>query len=309
MKPLEILTKKEFGKNGKPIFKNQAEIVNSIFKIAEPDFKNIESLRAFLNQTINGERKLSEKLKKVLFQLLPERLEDKSNIVNVQNLLLESFESNYKKRSVSKITDLDQMLLRAKSADNILVITPEPAEIKDNKVSNQLKRELLEKIGILESTEKQAKFTFYFPHPLPDEIPSISFRFWKGLYDFMVSNGISNPIEKLSKINQGKNAKIEVYSIQRNLCWLPVVIYDIGRQSQRAFIVIYYNDESGQERTSVARLAGDTLKSWKDLIYNKLNDNKESITNDNNNEYEDNLICEVSFKSVIEDIQKNEGVY
>ena len=86
MTPSELLFKQLIDISGKQLFNSQTELVKEIISIKDSDWsnKNFNSVRAFVNQVVNGERKLSPNLKNAIEDLLVEKVgtEEAAQMIN-----------------------------------------------------------------------------------------------------------------------------------------------------------------------------------------------------------------------------------
>jgi hypothetical protein len=300
MKPTEILLEKRYGKENKPLFNSQLDIVQSVMEYDKSLFKTEESGRTFVNQVLNGGKKLSKKLRSVLYALVEKKLSDSVLFEKTKQDLEFAFEHTYQRGKESEESEFDKLAKRTTTADKIFITTPEPAEIKANDKANELKKELLERIGIIPDTfsSKLTEYVFCFPEGKKDS-GNIAFRFWKGLYEYAkVSLGILDIGDKLEKANQGKKPKIRVFEVPKQDCWLPVAVFDIDTRGESAFIVCYYDEG---KKTSVAIFEGEAFRSWKEYYYSKI---KPKIEQEITSPEIDTGIEELYFKDVRNDIEK-----
>ena len=110
MTPSELLFEKPFGKNNQALFGSQTDLVKEITKHDKSAWKdkNFNSVRAFVNQVINGERKLSEKLRAAIFLVLPPHIDNDNDLAfleeKIQTIFSEHFEAKkqLKKQPIAK---------------------------------------------------------------------------------------------------------------------------------------------------------------------------------------------------------------
>ena len=308
MTPSELLFKQLIDLSGKQLFNSQTELVKEIISLKNSDWsnKNFNSVRAFVNQVVNGERKLSPNLKNAIECLLIEKVGDEkaSEMINkIEKVFNDYFEDQKNKKSEGnskKTIDSNDFYLLEKRglvADKVLVTTREPGIVNNKTWSDEIKKQMLRKLGVI-STENinRASYHFYFPHP--DNSGNKAFQFWNNLYNFLSYElSISNPaqlINKLNSLNDSESPVLRVFHAPELLCSFPIIVYDINEFSEVAFTVFGYEDK-GIEKISTARIAPDYLWWWKESIYKQLipTENKDSIK-------------EVRFDNVFEDIKKNE---
>jgi hypothetical protein len=72
--------------------------------------------------------------------------------------------------------------------------------------------------------------------------------------------------EDIIKKNSGDEPLIQVFETNPSLTWLHVSAFDMVMPNEKAFVLCNY-EENGQKHTSIARLDGESYKSWKTYIY------------------------------------------
>ncbi len=310
MIPVEILFKEDLGKGGKPIFDSQTELVKEITSKEGSEWKGkkFESVRAFVNQVINGERRLSPNLKNAISLVIPERIGEKRTLEETMTLIEQSFNDYYEeKRGLKKSRTFSNNTLDANDfyllekrgllADTIFITTREPGIVNNQKWSNEIKLQLLGKLGLIEiDNVKIGKYKLFFP--ASKGLDNKVFKFWQELYTFMkYETKIPDTEQKLLDINSGENAKLKVFHAPPLLCSYPIIIYDLNTFPEVAFTVFGYIDK-GVEKISTARIAPEFLKWWKEGILPGL-----SLKNNSED------ILEIKFEKVLDDIKKNESLF
>lgn len=311
MEPSEILFKKQFGRGGKPLFDSQTDLVREITTAEGSEWKgkNFKSVRAFVNQVVNGERRLSPNLKEAISLVLPERIDPSQDANAIMNDIANAFEAYFnEKKSLKKgnlalskkIVDANDFYLLEKRglvADSVLVTSREPVLVNNGKWAREVKYQLLAKLGILEREDtREGRYTYIFPSP--DDYNNSAFVFWQRLFNFMkYENDIEDTELLLLEANEKENPPLRVFHASPILCSYPVVIYDLNSLSEVAFTLFGYEDK-GVEKISTARISPSFLNWWKEEIYPQLiRPNSEDA------------VKEVTFRSVLEDIKKNEALF
>ena len=237
--------------------------------------RTIESIRSFLSQTMNGERKLPDDLRQSII-LCFEKFDPALDRDLFEKELQSAFDEAYEHRQEEKQKDgkidnifynvqvaqddYDRLVKKTEKAKTVCVFTAEPAEIKNNSKADKLKEELLKKVGIIEATNiDSANYTFYLAKS--DTGYSLPINFWAGLYSYAKKLNISDVKEKLLKINKGENASLKVFVVPDDEIGITHGILDEGTHLQIGFITIYNNVPFTQdEEISVSRLEGRTLE-------------------------------------------------
>jgi len=310
MNPSELLFEKKFGKEGKPLFASQTDLVREITSTEGSEWKdkNFKSVRAFVNQVVNGERRLSPNLKDAISLVIPERLDPSQDPKAVMSDIEETFNTFFNsKRNLKKGTaPLSQQVIDANDfhllekrgllADSILVTTREPVLVNNHKWAKEIMGQLLAKLEVFEREgTKKGKYTYVFP--TPTGVSNTAFSFWQSLFNFMkYENDVENTEGVLLSINEEKKT-LRVFYAPPLLCSYPIVIYDLNTLSEVAFTVFGYNDK-GVEKISTARISPGFLTWWKESIYPQLSKPQDS-----------DEIQEVSFRSVLDDIKRNEALF
>ncbi|MBT33982.1 MAG: hypothetical protein CMO01_30330 [Thalassobius sp.] len=307
MTPSELLFKQLIDISGKQLFNSQTELVKEIISIKDSDWsnKNFNSVRAFVNQVVNGERKLSPNLKNAIEDLLVEKVgtEEAAQMINkIEIVFNDYFELQKNKKTedtnIKTVDSNDFYLLEKRGlvADKVLVTTREPGIVNNKTWSDEIKKQMLKKLGVINSENIiQASYRFYFPHP--DITGNKAFQFWNNLYNFLKYElKVPEPVELIKNLNNSSDPngpKLQVFHAPELLVSFPIIVYDISALSEVAFTVFGYEDK-GEEKISTARIAPDYLLWWKESIFKKLIFPQEP-----------NTINEVSFDTVYEDIKKN----
>lgn len=310
MTPVEILFKKNLGKGGKPIFESQTELVKEIISKEGSEWKGkkFESVRAFVNQVINGERRLSPNLKNAISLVIPERLDNGKSLEEIMEIIEQSFNDYYEEKRglkksripVNNSLDANDFYLLEKRglvADTILITTREPGIVNNQKWSNEIKLQLLGKLGLIEiENVKIGKYILFFP--ASRDLDNKVFKFWQELYTFMkYETKIPDTEKKLLEINRGEDARLKVFHAPPLLCSYPIIVYDLNTFPEVAFTVFGYIDK-GVEKISTARISPEFLKWWKESILPGLSPEKNPEE-----------ILEIKFENVLDDIKKNESLF
>lgn len=306
----ELLFKQPYGKAGNPLFDSQTDLVDAIINANGSPWKDkkFRSVRAFVNQVVNGERKLSDKLKMAIGLVLPERLHPKHNPEQVMETISQTFDDFFREKRLYKqqayttpfrhaedANDFYLLEKRGLLADSVVITTRETMVVPSGKWSNEIRKQMLIKIGLLPSEEKNttpANYTFFFP--TPDANINRGFQFWQSLYETVKYEfKIPKAEALLEKANE--EGRIRIYLAPPLLCSYPIVAYDLYALSEVAFTVFGYQDK-GQEKVSTARISPRYLNWWKEDIYSLLskegNDKVEALP----------------FNKILPDIIKNEAL-
>ena len=309
MTPSELLFEQPLGQENRPLFESQTDLVRLITQTEGSEWteKKFKSVRAFVNQVINGERKLSPSLKEAIFLVLPLRLGAGQDEEAIRQQIEETFFTFFREKKQTKkydryfapkqaesIDSNDFYLLEKRGlvADTVLVTTRQPELLNNNNWARELKSQMLGKLGVLpHDGTKAARYTYFFPPA--KETDDKAFRFWKELFSFMkYERNLSDTENILSELNT--TGRLRIFEAPPLLCSFPIIIYDLDTRSEVGFTVFDYVDK-GLEKISTARISPAFLKWWKTDVYTQLAHPDESPD-----------ITEMTFASVLRDLRKDE---
>jgi hypothetical protein len=319
MDPIELFFSKKIGPDKKPLFRSQTDLVKAITSHPNSEWakKNFNSVRAFVNQVMNGERRLSENLRTTIFDVLESKFGKTEEIVELEEEIDTTFEDFFvqkkqlKKRKLRQgataqtsvtsqpVDANDYYLLRKRGlvADTVHVTTRIPEILLNTQLANELKQQMLTKLSVLKNpfNYSAAQYRFYFPHA--NSFDDIAFRFWKDLYMYLRYEQNNEQAEELlQQLNTGSEAKLRVFSGPSVMCSYPIMVYDLGLRAEVGFTVFDYEDK-GVEKISTARLAPSFLKWWKAEVHSVLSQSEGS-----------NHLRELKFTQALKDIRKNESL-
>ncbi len=280
----DLLFKQPYGKKGNPLFDSQTDLVEAILHVPGSPWqgKNFKSVRAFVNQVVNGERKLSEKLKRAIALVLPQRMAEPATSERLLTTIEQTFDDFFKEKKLYKqqayvtpfrhaedVNDFYLLEKRGLLADKVVITTRESMVVPTGKWASEIKRQILIKTGIIPSEDqntKPAHYTFFFP--TPGHLENRGFQFWQSLFEAVrYEYKIPHAATLLENANQ--NGQLRVFLAPPLLCSFPMVTYDLFTLSEVAFTVFGYLDR-GQEKVSTARISPRYLNWWKDEIYGQL---------------------------------------
>ncbi len=310
--PSELLFNRKIGRDGNPLFRSQTDLVQHITEVEKAEWhgKNVKSVLAFVNQVVNGERKLSPNLKHALKLVLPSRLppgQDPEPVLkDIENAFTVLFQEKkaLKKQFVSghglEINANDFYLLekRGLTADNVFVTSIEPPLANNKHWAGELNMQMFAKLGVWELPGSvPGSYVFVFPVP-GNPSHSTGFLFWQRLYHYLKDErGLAQPAKVLSRLNHGKQATLRAFHAPPLLCAFPIVVYDRNTAAEVGFTVFSYQD-LGQEKISTARIAPSFLDWWKSVVYPKIFAEGKPAEG----------VEEVFFDDVLPDILKNEAL-
>lgn len=238
--------------------------------------KSDGSVRSFLSQTMSGVRKLPEDLKQSVvecFKSINPKLNGKKFSEELQQVFDTAFIKYKKQRESSeklftKIKMLDlrvatddylTLLEKTQTAKTITIITAEPAEIKNNTAANKLKEELLKKVGLINTGDLKANYSFYLAKG--GDSYSTPIDFWESLYKYAKTLNIQDLNSKLLEINEGTSPSLKVFVLPDDEIDVTHGILNEGTLSQIGFVTIYNKIPFEDiEEMSVSRMEGKTLE-------------------------------------------------
>lgn len=272
--PSDAVFDSTYAKGGKTLFKSQVELAEEILKAEEFSNKNPVTVKSSLSQIFTGERNISKNLQSALFKALEKRFDkNKYDFEEFKNLLLESFRVNYEERLAQKRNklldiDYDNLINETKTASELIISTLEPAEIHKSPLADQLKDELLQKVGVFEAegTMKSASYWFFLPKGSQSYVAR---DFWEKLRAYILEESsayTSQTIDdKLLSLNE--EGKIRTFLVDINYVLIPSVFLNYRSPKISGYCVSYIVDTP-----SVAALSNKVVHTWLNEILPKLED-------------------------------------
>lgn len=290
--PFQLLFEEPFGKDGRPVFYNQKEIVDELCKQIAFKNKNPLTVKSIISQMVNGERRPSRVLFDALKIAIKKKLSTNSNFdydnyfkkLNLSFVKLSEEKALYKRTRFNDV-DFKELVLLTEESTRILITTIEPAEIHKSPEADVLKRELLEKIGVLEGgNSKSGTYIFFLPK---EQGNMIARDFWERLFEFAVqdSNESSEVVsKKMQKVNEVEK-KLRVFLVEEKQLLAPLVFFDYDDDNSITGFCVSYK----REVPSVAKLSNQYAMWWLNNIY-KSKHGLKFILNDSTNEYKFNKV-------------------
>ncbi|WP_430408784.1 hypothetical protein [Kordia sp.] len=273
--PSYFLFEARVGKENTPLFENQIDLAKSIMSLKDHQYKSKResTVRSSLSQIFTGERNVSKNLRKAIEDAILSRYDNLSHVESFKKDLFDSFKYQSESRLIEKrldIGDKDFFDLRneTEKASEIIIVTLEPAELHHSIYADELKNQLLYKLGVIKPTPEysnlvEANYKFFLPN---SKNSLIAIKFWKSLRNRLneeYSMNIQLADKTLTEINN--LGKLKVYTIDEELCCFPVIALQYNSIKITSFCVSYVRNDP-----SVARYSDDVTQLWKDTHLKKL---------------------------------------
>ncbi len=290
--PYQLLFEEPFGKDGRSVFYNQKEIVDDLCKLPDFKSKNPLTVKSLVSQMVTGERQPS----RVLFDALKIVIEKKLSTSNVkardlyfkklnQSFVQLSEEKALYKRTRFNDADFKELILLTAESSKILISTIEPAELHKSPEADVLKRELLEKIGVLDGENSKPGTYIFF---LPKEKGNMVARdFWERLFEFAIQDSNESVEEinkKMLRVNE-VDKKLRVFLVEDKQLLAPLVFFDYDDDNSITGFCVSYK----REIPSVAKLSNQYAFWWWHYIFKSKN-GLEYVLSDPSNEYKFNKV-------------------
>jgi hypothetical protein len=254
---------------GKPLFRSQSDLANAIQDQWEHGTANPSTLRVFVSQVMRLKSPPSPKLRVAIQNAVKKRLEPLSPAVAQSNLdqLAEAFAqlaeaskrpSANPEEPLDDVAEFAKMEEDARRASVHFILTIRPAELRDSKKADTLKRELVSRLRGA-SVNGRGKVRYIFN--LPKE--ETAMLLWLGLLRFLrEQNSDENAEDWLKELERDHRLRLNV--VDWVYCIPPMVVYNPDEEDGFTGYVLEYHQRNS---VSVARLSSGTLEQWKEHVY------------------------------------------
>lgn len=255
----------KFSVKGTSLFEKQIDLSEAIRKDPRTGFHKTQdiTLRSSLSQIFNGERNLSNTLKKALLLVIEPRFDKKKyDFGKYERLLIKKFGEAFERRLQVKREnepdrDYDKLIERTRTAKELLITTLEPAETHQSELADRLKDILLEKTGIIPKTNSNlsaGKYKFYLPDIM------VVRDFWESLKLHVVNKHDMDFKTAIKKIKQASDlAKITTFIAPIEIAMHPYVFLDYDNENIRTSFCVSYRN---RETPSVAEMSLRFTENW-----------------------------------------------
>lgn len=240
-------------------------------------------------RTAKEHRPLSDNLRSAIHAAVRERLHDDPDeipaVIAEIDAEFKDLASQMTYRDLANTdTTFSRMLNASEAAHEQVIFTFQPAEAVENDPSaERLRKELLERIGLVPSeekaTERKCKYRFFVDREFAARM------IWKTIFD-AASTALGKSIadSRLEAIDVEEQLTIHVVDIR--YCVFPCVVFDPNTAKSTGFVLFYEASSENQERAtggtveektervlvSIAQMNPEAIALWKRSIY-------ETVTN------------------------------
>lgn len=272
----ELLFKAELSREEGPLFKSHTDLAKAVIAVKKGfEGKSNDNVRSFISQVFSTKRmykrKISPKLKNSILAAVKQRLSNSLNYQEVIDEFGKAFRDLDEPGSVELPLDaadeFDALLEDSEKAKLHYITTYIPAESKKDSIrAAELRLQLLRRVGLIDegsediSLNQKVQYIFNFPKY------EIAKLFWQQIIASRdVGSNNSNVIDKLLDWDKNDNSPLMVYIQDPVYCVFPCVVYnpELSPPYSTGYIFYYHHGS----RISVARIPGEAIVKWQELIY------------------------------------------
>ena len=282
-----------YGDMERPLFKGIRDIAEAIKNAPESPLKEnkLGSLQSYLRQvfkprTAREHRPLSEDMRTAIHIAVKERLRDPQDA----SAAIEKIDAAFKELATQKpyqdlaSTDktFERMLKASDMAHEQVIFTFQPAEAVEGDLSaERLRKELLERIGLIHSDEEPTKTKCKYRFFVDREY--VAQMIWKNIF-YAASAELGQTIadDRLNEID--REELLTVCVVNTPHCVFPCVVFNPNAATSAGFVLFYEPNSTQQEmaesgnidgdlargQISIAQMNSDAIALWKRFVYEKV---------------------------------------